>query len=90
MYRPNTQNLAFEVEIPAEEQMKRAQLGYRTKVKDFIKSFRDAAVMIGMLADATNYRYDDLCSIYMDSLEDGSTADEAWEDLRDISLEYDW
>lgn len=90
MYRPNTQNLAFETSIPSEEQMKRQRLGYRTKVKGFIKSFKDAAIMIGMLADATNYRYDDLCEIYMGSIEDGSTADEAWEELRDVSLEYDW
>lgn len=90
MYRPNTQNLAFEVNVPEEEQMKRQRLGYRTKVKGFIKSFKDAAIMIGMLADATNYRSDDLYEIYMGIIEDGNTADEAWEELRDVSLEYDW
>ena len=90
MYRPNTPSLAFEVNVSDGEQMKRQRLGYRTKVKGLIKSFRDAAIMIGMLADATNYRYDDLCEIYMGSIEDGNTADEAWEELRDISLEYDW
>ena len=90
MYRPNMPNLAFKSEIPAEEQDKRKKLGYNTKVKGLIKSFRNAAVMIGMLADATKYRYEDLCEIYMEGLEDGETADEAWEHLRDIALEYDF
>ena len=90
MYRPDTENLAFTIEITAEEQEKRRRLGYGQKVRNFIRSFRDAAIMIEDLAKATKYRYDDLCEIYMESLNDGYTADEAWENLRDVSLEYDW
>ena len=90
MYRPNVKNLAFESEIPAEEQAKRQRLGYGQKVKNFIRSFKDAAIMINELAMATKYRYNDLSEIYMGMIEDGSSADEAWEELRDISLEYDW
>lgn len=90
MYRPEAKNLAFTSEIPAEEQMKREKLGYGQKVKNFIRSFKDAAIMIEELAMATKYRYDDLSEIYMGMIEDGDTADEAWESLRDTSLEYDW
>ena len=83
-------NLAFAAEIPLEERMKRAYFSYGQKVSGFFTSFKDAAIMIHELAMATKYRYDDLAEIYMEMIEDGDSADKAWEYLRDISLDYDW
>lgn len=84
-------SLAFEVKIPAEEQDKRDRLGYGKKVaRDFFRSMKDIAIMIDELSAATRYSKIYLQDRFEEALEDTGDCFEAWEEVRDISLEYDW
>lgn len=84
-------SIAFDVEIPVEEQAKRKRLGYGTKVaKSFFRSMKDIAIMIDELSAATRYSQIYLQERFEDALEDTGDCYEAWEEVRDISLEYDW
>ena len=84
-------NLAFTVEIPAAEQEKRRRLGYGTKVgRDFFRSMKDVIIMLDELALVTKYNRDFLRGVFQEAVDDTGDWYEAWEEVRDISLEYDW
>lgn len=84
-------NLAFTVEIPTAEQEKRHRLGYGTKVaRDFFRGMKDVIIMLDELAAATRYEREFLYNVFEETAEDRGDWYEAWEEVRDISLEYDW
>lgn len=84
-------NLAFTVEIPAAAQEKRRRLGYGTKVaRDFFRGMKDVIIMLDELAEVTKYSREFIYGVFEETAADRGDWYEAWEEVRDISLEYDW
>lgn len=84
-------SIAFDIEIPAQVQEQRKRFGYREKIKEgFFRSMRDIDIMIQALAIATGYEKEFLDNMMDEQFEVAGSYSEAWENVRDISLEFDW
>lgn len=55
-----------------------------------IHRMKDLAILIEEVAEATGYAYEFLAACVMELLEDGESAEEAFNEVRGIAYEHDY